>query len=171
MTDKQTQQVSTPAKEGSIQRPMPSRVLSPFEEMERMIEAFVPRGWLRRGRWEWPEWSDLPTPFEGRTPKVDVIERDEDILVKAELPGIDKNDIDISVTDNTLSIKASEKREAEKEEGEFYRKEIVEGAFSRSILLPAEVDGDKAKATFKDGLLEVYIPKIRKAKRRKIEVS
>ena len=171
MTKKQTQQVAKSVKEGSVQRHLPGRVLSPFEEMERMIEAFVPRGWLRQGRWEWPDWGELPTPFEGRTPKVNVIERDEDVLVKAELPGIDKSDIDISVTDNTLSIKAFAKEETEKEEGEFYRKEIVEGAFSRSILLPAEVDGDKARAICKDGLLEVTIPKVQKAKRRKIEVS
>ncbi len=166
----QTKEVATSKKEGTVQR-APTRVLTPFEEMERMFENFFPRGWLRPTRWEWPEWSELAAPFEGRIPKVDVVERDEDILVKAELPGVDKKDLDVSVTDNTLTIKATTREETEKEEGEYHRHEIVSGSFARSILLPAEVDGDKAKATFKDGLLELTIPKVAKAKRRKIEVS
>ncbi len=136
-----------------------------------MFESLVPRGWLRPARWEWPEWSELSAPFEGRAPKVNVVERDEDILVKAELPGVDKKDLDVSVTDNTLTIKASTREETEEEEGEYHRQEIVTGSFARSILLPAEVDGDKAKASFKDGLLELTIPKVKKAKRRKIDVA
>ncbi len=167
----QTKQVVTTAKKGSVPRTAPNYVLTPFEEMERMFESLVPRGWLRPTRWEWPEWSELTAPFEGRTPKVNIVERDEDILVKAELPGVDKKDLDISVTDNTLTIKATTHEETEKEEGEYYRQEIVTGSFARSILLPAEVDGDKAKASFRDGLLELTIPKVKKARRRKIDVA
>ncbi len=166
----QKQEVATTRKEGAVQRTA-TRVLTPFEEMERLLDSFFPRGWLRPARWEWPEWSELAAPFEGRIPKVDVVERDDDILVKAELPGVDKKDLDISVTDNTLTIKATTREETEKEEGEYHRREIVSGTFARSIVLPAEVDGDKAKATFKDGLLELTIPKVTKARRRKIEVS
>ncbi len=157
-------------KEGAVQR-APARLLSPFEEMERMFESIFPRGWLRPARWDWPEWSELAAPFGGRAPKVDVVERDEEILVKAELPGVDKKDLDVSVTDNTLTIKATTREESEKEEGEYHRREIVTGSFARSILLPAEVDGNKARATFRDGLLELSIPKVAKARRRRIEVS
>jgi len=171
MTGQTKQEVATTAKKGAVQHTATGRFLSPFEEMEQIFDNLVPRGWLRPARWEWPEWGNLGAPFEGRTPKVDVIERDEDILVRAELPGVDKKDLDISVTDNTLTIKASTRTEEEKEEGEYHRHEIVTGSFSRSILLPAEVDGDKAKASFKDGLLELTIPRVAKAKRRKIEVA
>ena len=171
MAEQTKQEVATTGKEGAVHRAPPSRILSPFEEMERMFETLMPRGWLRPARWEWPEWSELAAPFEGRVPKVNVVERDEDILVKAELPGVEKKDLDVSVTDNTLTIKASTREETEKEEGEYHRQEIVSGSFARSVLLPAEVDGDKAKATFKDGLLELTIPKVTRAKRRKIEVS
>ncbi len=166
----QAKEVATTRKKGAVQR-APTRVATPFDEMERLFESFLPRGWLRPARWEWPEWSELAAPFEGRAPKVDVVERDEDILVKAELPGVDKKDLDVSVTDNTLTIRATTREETEKEEGEYHRREIVSGAFARSILLPAEVDGDQARASFKDGLLEITIPKVTKARRRRIEVS
>ena len=62
----------------------PSRSLSPFEEMDRLMESFFPRQWLRPFRWEMPSWSELGAPLEIRTPRVDVIDRENDIVVKAE---------------------------------------------------------------------------------------
>lgn len=163
--------ISKGEREGEVQRARSSRAMSPFEEMDRLFESFMPRGWLRPMRWEWPSMSEMAAPFEGRMPKVDVMDRDTDILVRAELPGVDKKDLDISVTDNTVSISATTSQETEEEKkGEYYRREISRGSFSRTVALPAEVDADSAKASFKDGILELEVRKVEKAKRRRIEV-
>lgn len=156
---------------GEIQRATPTRALSPFEEMDRMFENFFGRGWLRPARWEWPAWGELARPFEGRIPTVDVVDRDADVLVKAEVPGIKKDDLDISVSDNMVTIKGETRAEEEKEEGDYYRREISRGSFSRTVALPSDVDPDKAKASFKDGVLELTIPKVEKSRRRSIKVE
>ncbi len=157
---------------GQMQKVTPSRALSPFEEMEhmmdRMFEGFFPRPWLR---WERPRWAELPALFEGKWPHVDVIDREDEVVVRAELPGVDKNDLDVSMGDNTVTIKAATKREEKEEKGDYYRCEISHGAYARTVTLPAEVDADKAKAKFKDGLLELTLPKLEKSKRHTITVE
>lgn len=154
-----------------ITKAAPARALSPFEEMDRMFEGFFPRGLMRPFHWEWPSWSRLPEPFEGRTPKVDVIDRDDEILVRAEMPGVDKKDVDVSTTENTVTIKGSTHAEEKEEKGDYYRCEISSGSFSRTLALPGNVDASKAKATFKDGVLEMALPKVEKSKRQKIDIS
>ncbi|HHH35588.1 MAG TPA: Hsp20/alpha crystallin family protein [Gammaproteobacteria bacterium] len=174
MTQEATKNVATigkEAREGEVQHASPSRAMSPFEEMDRLFESFFPRSWLRPMRWEWPSVGELAAPFEGRLPKVDVVDRDSDILVRAELPGVDKKDLDISITDNTVTIHATTSREQEREEGEYYRREITRGSFARTVALPAEVDADGARASFKDGILELTVPKVAKAQRRRITVE
>lgn len=152
-----------------VQPAVAPRALSPFEEMDRLFEGFFPRGWLRPYRWEMPSWPHMP--FEGRMPKVDVVERDAEVVIRAELPGVNKDDIDVSMTDNTVTIKGSTSHEEKEEKGEYYRCEISRGSFSRTLALPAEVDGAKAKASFKDGILELVAPKIEKAKRHSVKVD
>jgi HSP20 family protein len=160
----------TPAKTGrEMQRPLP-RTLSMFDEMDRMmdrmLEGFFPRGLMRPFR-EWPELSTM----EARIPRVDVIDREEDILVRAELPGVDKKDLDVSVRDSTVSIRATSAQEQQEEAGEYYRHEVARGAFMRTIPLPTDVDGDKAKASFKDGILELTLPKVERAKARRLTID
>lgn len=104
-------------------------------------------------------------------PKVDVIDRDDEVVVRAEIPGVAKDDLDISVTDNTVTIKGETKRESKEEKGDYYRCEISRGTFARTLPLPANVDSDSAKAKFEDGVLELTIPKVEKAKRRTIKVD
>jgi HSP20 family protein len=106
-----------------------------------------------------------------RTPRVDVIDRDNDIVVKAEIPGVKKEDLDVSMTDTTVTIKGSTSHEEKHEKGNYYRCEISRGAFSRTVALPSNVDTDKAKAVFNDGILELTIPKVEKAKRKSITVE
>ena len=149
----------------------PTRAMSPFEEMDRLMESFFPRQWLRPFRWEMPSWSELGAPLEMRSPRVDIIDRDNDILVKAEIPGVKKEDIDVSMTDTTVTIKGSTSHEEKQEKGNYYRCEISRGAFSRTVALPSNVDADKAKAVFNDGILELTIPKVEKAKRKSITVE
>ena len=154
-----------------LQKAESKRALSPFEEMDRMFEDYFSRGWMRPFRWEWPSLGEMAKPFEGKMPKVDVIERDDEVVVKAELPGVEKKDLDVSVTENSVTIKGSTSHEEKEEKGDYYRCEISQGAYSRTVGLPTYVDADKAKATFKDGILELTLPKVEKSKRRTIEVK
>jgi HSP20 family protein len=154
-----------------VQKVTPARAMSPFEEMERMFDEMMPRGWLSPVRWDWPSWSRMGAPFEVRMPKVDVIDRDTEVVVRAEVAGVDKKDLEVSLTENTVTIKGSTKKEHKEEKGDYHRSEISQGTFSRTVTLPAEVDGDKAKASFKDGMLELVMPKLARSKRRTIEVE
>lgn len=97
------------------------------------------------------DWGGMPEPFEGRTPKVDVINRDKEVLVKAELPGVKKEDVDVQVADNSVTIQATTKHEEVEEKGEYHRRELSSGEFVRTLPLPAEVDDNKAKASFYGG--------------------
>ena len=150
----------------------PSRfALSPFEEMERIFENFSTRGWLRPFHWDEPLTGESSLPLERKIPSVDVLERDDEITVKAELPGIEKKDLDVSLTNNSVTIKGSTSHEEKKEEANYYRCEISKGSYMRTIALPAEVDEDKARAKFKDGVLELTLPKVEKSHRRSIKVD
>ncbi|MGA7982675.1 MAG: Hsp20/alpha crystallin family protein [Chromatiaceae bacterium] len=153
-------------------RPEPSTgELSPFDEMDRFFEDFIPRGWMRRMRRGWPAWADLEAPFEGRTPHVDVIERDEEVVVNAELPGVKKDDLEVSLAGDRLTIKATAKQEVEETKGEYHRREISRGEFTRTLQLPAAVDAERAQAKFADGILELTLPKAVPAKRHAIKVD
>ncbi len=162
-------EVRKPESAGAVQKASVSRWVSPFEEMERLMEEFFPRGWLRR--WEWPVFPELGRRFEWRMPRVDVIDRDEEVVVKAELPGVDKKDLDVSVTGDTVTIKGQTSHEEKEEKGDYYRSEITRGSFSRTLTLPAEVDATRAKAVFKDGVLQLTLPKKEGAKRHTIRIE
>jgi HSP20 family protein len=148
-----------------IQRAAPARALSPLEEMERMFES----GWMRPWSWKWP--GRLAAPFEGRMPSVDVIDRDEEVLVRAELPGVEKKDLDVAMSDNAITIKGTSSREEKEEKGEYYRHEISRGTFSRTVTLPAQIDSEKARAEFKDGILEIHLPKRERSKRHHLSIQ
>jgi HSP20 family protein len=138
------------------------------QDIERMFESFMSRNWLRPFR-DFPNLRssvDLP-----RVPRVDLVERDNEVAIRAELPGVDKKDVEVTLTDRTITIRASSRKEEKEEKGEYYRREISTGETSRTLTLPAEVDGTKATAEFKDGILEVVIPKIAKSKRVQVEVK
>jgi len=102
---------------------------------------------------------------------VDVIDRDDEVVVKAELPGVEKKDLDVSVTETSVTIKGTTSHEEKEEKGDYYRCEISRGAYARTVALPSYVDADKAKASFKDGVLELTLPKVEKSKRRSIEIK
>jgi HSP20 family protein len=154
-----------------IQKAQPAQVMSPFEEMEHFFESRFPKGWMSPSHWPRPSWAELSAPFEGKTPKVDVINRDNEVIVKAELPGVDKKDLDISVTKNSVTIKGSTSHEEKEEKGDVYRCEISRGSYTRTLALPADVNEDKAKAKFKNGILELTLPKVEKSKRHTVKVE
>jgi HSP20 family protein len=157
-----------------IRSTTPGRAMSLFDEMERMeremerVFGRFGRGWMRPLRWTWPMWEEA---MEAKIPSVDVIDRDDEVLVRAELPGVDKEDLDISMTDDTVTIKGTTRTEEKEEKGDYFRREVATGSFSRTVRLPAEVDGEKSQASFKDGLLELTLPKVKKSKRHTIKVE
>ncbi len=106
-------------------------------------------------------------------PKMDVSETDKEFKVSAELPGMDEKDIDVSVSNEVLTIKEEKKAEKEDKKPNYYRMERSYGSFQRSIPLPSEVEKDKIKANFKKGVLNIVLPKSEKAVKesKKIEIS
>ncbi len=104
-------------------------------------------------------------------PAVDIFDNDNEIALKAELPGLKKEDIDIHVEDNLLTLRGERKREEEVKEKGYFRSERAYGTFSRSFTLPATVAADKISANYKDGILSVTLPKAEEAKPRQIEVK
>jgi HSP20 family protein len=142
----------------------PAKAISPFEEIERRIEDFFRRPFSLLGPTWWPR---LRFPeIEEISPSVDIFEEGDDVVVKAELPGMKKEDIEVKLTDNTITISGEKKKEEKVEKKDYYRLERSYGSFCRAFSLPAEVQTDKAKAQFKDGILEVRIPKSEEAKKK-----
>jgi len=154
-----------------IQRKASVHGLIPFEDMDRLFDSFFRRSWMRPWHLDWPMIQELKLPFNGQPPKVDVIDREAEIVVRAGIPGVDKKDLDISVGEDSVTIKGATHREKKEEKGDYYRQELAEGAFSRTVELPAMVDSTRAKASFKDGVLELTLPKIEKTKRRSVKVE
>ncbi|WP_245688318.1 Hsp20/alpha crystallin family protein [Thiohalomonas denitrificans] len=148
--------------------PMGQRMPTPFDEMERMFESFFPSGWPRPMRMA-PLLGEIAPGV--KIPPVDIIDREAEIVLRAEMPGIDKDSIDVSMSDNSVTIRGSSHHEEKESEENYYRSEISRGAFSRTVTLPADVDGDKTKATFKEGVLELTMPKVERAKRHSIKVE
>lgn len=155
----------------------PSMIKHPIAEMERAFERFFGRGFpsLWHGR-DFPVmdslFGDSLLEFNGqRLPNIDVVDRDNEILVRAELPGVEKKDLSISLTDNLLTIKGESKTDKKEEKGDYHRREISSSAFARSFTLPGGVDSNKAAASLKDGVLEITLPKAESSKKRNIEVK
>ena len=147
----------------------PVHMMTPFEEMERMFEESFPRQWMRG--WSWPLMGGMSRSSRMMAPRVDLIDRDDEVLLRAEVPGVHKEDLDISVTENTLTLHGSNNKEKKTEDGDYYCHEIAQGEFSRTVSLPGMVDTDKARAKFTDGLVEITIPKLSKSKRRHIPIN
>jgi HSP20 family protein len=124
-------------------------------EMDQVFDNFFGRGFGL-------------TPFSGNfmegfgefNPRVDVTETDQEVRITAELPGLEEKDIDVSLSNDILTLKGEKKSEQEDKRENYYRMERSYGSFQRSIQLPQEVDGDKVEATFKNGVLQITLPKL-----------
>ncbi len=136
--------------------------MRPFDEMRRMMEDFWMTPFDVVGRWG-----------EVFVPKVDVKEEDKDVLITAELPGMDQKDIDVTVTRESIRISGEKKHEEEKEERGYYRRETSYGTFERVIDLPTEVDENRAEAEFSKGVLTIRLPKSEEAqaKQKKVKIK
>ncbi len=171
MANKPKQKSVTAKSSGKVQKTAPVRVLDPVDEIERFLEAWVPLGWTRplaQGR---QFWNEFQARFELKPPNVDILDRDEEVVVRAEIPGVDKKDLDISINGRSITIKGKSSSRSEQEKDNYYRCEIASGAFSRTVALPEKVDGARAKMTFKDGLLELRLPKLERSQRQAVRVQ
>ena len=129
------------------------------EELDRVFDSFFGR-------------SSLPAERELLwVPAMDVEERDDAFVVRLELPGLKKDEVKISITDNVLTVSGERKEEHTEEERTFHRREIFYGRFHRSVTLPSEVEGDRAKAVYHDGILEITIPKSERVRPKTIEIE
>lgn len=136
-----------------------SRFPSLREEMDKMFEDFFGK-------------TDFPSIEDGAwIPPIDVQQTKKDVLVMMDIPAIDPKEISISIMEDRITIKGERKREEEEKEADYYRSERVYGSFQRIIQLPSEVVGDKAKASYKDGVLKVTIPKSQKAVPKEVKVE
>jgi len=140
--------------------------LSPFNELNRIRNEIF-------RIFEDPFAALAPSTsfFEGWEPNIDIYEDKDKISVKAELPGMKKEDFQVSLDGNTLTVAGERKHEEEHGEGETYRAERFFGRFQRSITLPQQVDPKKIQATYKDGVLTITLPKSEEAKSKQIEVK
>lgn len=105
------------------------------------------------------------------TPAFDVSETENEVVVTAEVPGIDQKDIDVRLSDGLLTIQGEKKQEKEENKKHYHTVERHYGSFSRTMQLPGDVDAEKVDATYKDGVLKVILPKTETAKARRIEVK
>ncbi|BAT72247.1 HSP20 family protein [Thermosulfidibacter takaii ABI70S6] len=147
----------------AIMRWLPGRELDRFRrEIDRMFDEFFSE-------------ERFPALFgtqEGFVfPALDVYDEDDKIIVKAELPGVSKDDIEIVVRDNELTIKGEKKKEEEVKEENYYYSERSFGKFVRTIRLPVEIKADEVKARFKNGILEIELPKVEEARPKEIKVQ
>ncbi|MEN8108675.1 MAG: Hsp20/alpha crystallin family protein [Pseudomonadota bacterium] len=148
------------------------RTMNPWDDMERWFDEFGRRGWLHPVSWEWPKHMEALAPFEGRMPKVDMVDREHEIVVRAELPGVNKDDMEVTLSEHSVTIEAHTTREEKVEdEGRYYRREMSRGDFQRTLALPTNVDEEKATATFSEGVLELKLPKLEKTPRRTVKVE
>lgn len=148
-----------------------SRLLAPLAELESLLERFRKSQWPNPFTWDWPPTPDFKSFFEGRPPSIDVIDGDSCIIARAEVPGVDKDDLEVNVSDRSLTIKGKTRLEDKKTEGDIHRQEIRTGSFTRTVTLPDAVDGRKAKASYKDGVLEMKMPKLKPTKKHNVKIG
>lgn len=155
-------------KKVAIVKRRPLELWEPFREM-RTLQDRVNR--LFESAFGYPVRTETPLLREGWLPPVDIHEDSNNIYLKAELPGIKKDELNIAVEGDTLTIKGEKKHESEVKEEQFHVMERTYGSFSRSFSLPTNVDSSKVRADYKDGVLTLTLPKKEESKPKKIEVK
>jgi HSP20 family protein len=118
-----------------------------------------------------PQWRSLWQAEGGATLAMDVYETGEALVVSAPVPGIKPEEVEITITGNTLVIKGESKAEQREEQGNYLRQEVRYGSFQRSLQLPVDVQSDKADALFENGMLKLTLPKAEQAKPKSIKIN
>ena len=136
---------------------------------DRFLEGLFPRRWMETLEpfgWRWPMGIDLEHSF-----RLDILDRDKELLVRAELPGVEKDDVEVTISGDYLTIEASREFEEEEKQETFYRSELGYGKLVRTVAVPVEVDVEKVAAELKGGILTIRLPKVRAAERHKVDVA
>ena len=164
--------------EGSSSAPQPERTLgvlqeaasqaaaqlarrtNPFESMERFMQtAFMPFSWFS-------PWSAVPP-----APKLDVIDRENLVVVRAEVPGVRKDRLEVEASGAYVKIKGTIEHDEERQDEHYRIAETSRGAFERTVHLPTEVDSTKARASFKDGVVEIMLPKVDRSRPHQLKLT
>ena len=145
-------------------------VLATLEQQLADLESRFDQ--LLRGNWPQPSW-ELPglSELDLQMPRVDVLDKGKKLVVRAEVPGVKKENVDVTVSDHALTLRASTREEKKEKKDDYIQREIVTGSFVRTIPLPEAVDGTRAKAKVKNGILHVVLPKAKKGAQKQIEVK
>ncbi|HPN73020.1 MAG TPA: Hsp20/alpha crystallin family protein [Candidatus Omnitrophota bacterium] len=143
-------------------------VWQPFSELESLQSEMNKLFDLSLGRWPGRNSGLMESAW---SPAVDVFDSKDNVMVKADIPGLKKEDIEISVHADTLTIKGEKKEEKETKDKNYVKTERFYGSFNRTIALPSEVDASKVKASYKEGVLEIVLPKKDEAKPKQIKVN
>ncbi len=144
---------------------VPLRPIRELEEMRRRFEDDIARPFIRA------IWEHIPEEVKGWAPSIDVFEKGDNFVVKVELPGMKQEDVDVSVSDDTLTIKGERKPESSVKDEDYYRSEIAYGSFYRSIALPSSVDTKNIEAVYEDGILRVTLQRAAGAKPKKVNIQ
>jgi HSP20 family protein len=167
--------MSEATKKAMINKPESAVLPTTFEPMSRLeqdMERMFHEFWRRPFLSLWDHERSWPGRMLSiQMPAMDVYEEKDEVVVKAELPGLSKEDLDVTLTESTLTLKGEKKKEEEVKEKNFYRSERSSGSFVRTIDLPSEIKTDQTKASFKNGVLEIRLPKTEDAKRKVIKVK
>jgi len=147
---------------------LPDEIRRMRDEMDRMFEDFLEPFF---GATSLPSVSGGITIPEVAMPLIDVVDAGDKFIIKADMPGVDKEDISVSVERDTLEIKAEKKEEREEEKAGFLRRERAFRSYYRSLTLPEAIDAEKVNATFDKGVLNIEIPKTEKKEGKKIEIK
>jgi HSP20 family protein len=139
--------------------------MDPFSQLHREIDRVFSDFMTD---WPWPGRMNLMDHRIGSfVHDVDIVETDKEFRVTAELPGMDEKDLEVTYFEGGLTIKGEKRDDREEQQGDFYRSERVFGAFERTIPLPSDINSDKAKASFKKGVLSITLPKTEEARSHK----
>mgnify|MGYP003574217788 FL=1 len=145
------------------------RTMPLTRSMEEFFEDFPPRRWMETfepfGRM-WPTDIDYERAF-----RLDIVDREKELAVRAELPGVEKDDVKVTIAGDRLMIEAEREFEEEDDRDDFYRHELGFGKLMRTVALPVEVDPENVHAELKEGILTVTLPKIRVAERHTVKVA
>jgi HSP20 family protein len=165
---------NVPVKREEVTRAAAHPLMSLRDDIDRMFDNFMRGTWPSMGRW----FDFEPFRGVGRTvfalaPSVDVCETDNSYEITAELPGMSEKDIELTLTENVLTLKGEKKEEREEKKKDYYLSERSYGSFQRSFTMPSDANAEKITTSFKNGVLSISIPKSEeaKAKTRKIEVK
>jgi HSP20 family protein len=150
-----------------MEKTMNMQVWNPFQEFENLLERYSKGGGSRLAKN-----LDTEMSFADWAPSVDIEENDDKYMIRADLPGVEKKDIDVKLENGVLSIRGEKQTEKETGKGtRHHRRERFHGTFARSFTLPDAVNADAVDASYKDGVLTLYIPKMEQAKPKSIDIK